>query len=104
MGQIFEKGGIRVFPINEIIQAHRPDYALQLPPAHAVAEDVHGLKLYPPLLEIPLRLFGVEALGLAENLNVHGMILLLFFKLRQKDHFFAVVFPSYREKFQGTIL
>ncbi len=29
---------------------------------HAVAEQVHRLELDPPLLEIALRLFGVEAL------------------------------------------
>lgn len=71
VGQVAEQGGVRVFWVDECLQPHRLAHALQLPGADAHLQKVDGLELDAPLLEVPLRFFGVKALALAENLDVH---------------------------------
>ena len=57
--------------------AQRPGHILELAPAHLFFFQVDHLEFDAALLKIALRLFGIEALGGAEDLDVHGLTLLL---------------------------
>ena len=62
--------------VHLIMPTHRLLDAVQFSQAHPLPVQVYRLELDAPLLEPALRLFGVEALGRAEDLDVHNKKLL----------------------------
>ncbi len=71
IGQIVQQRCVRVPGVDESLQTHCGLDTGQLTPTHAVFFQVNCLKLNAPLFEPTLCLFGIEAFGLAKNLNVH---------------------------------
>ena len=62
--------------VQQVLQPHAPEDGGELPLADACLFQVDGLVFDPALLEVALGLLGVEALGFAEDLDVHGGVLL----------------------------
>ena len=61
-----------MFGIYHCFQTHRLPYAGQFSAAHTVLPHIDSLKLNTPFFKPALCLFGIEAFGSAEDLNIHS--------------------------------
>ena len=70
---ILHQGNVRITAIliDQIVDAsHSTQDAVIFLSGQSETEQVHGLKFYPPLFEIPLCLLSIEAFAFTKYLNV----------------------------------